>query len=77
MKNADIELIKKEISNFWDYYNSGNTLPIETKKYVDQTLMLLDNGSIRICEKKEGVWIVHQWIKKQFYFHLKFMIILL
>ena len=31
MKNADIELIKKEISNFWDYYNSGNTLPIETK----------------------------------------------
>ena len=26
--------------------------------------MLLDNGSIRICEKKEGVWIVHQWIKK-------------
>ena len=64
MKNADIELIKKEISNCWDYYNGGNTLPIETKKYVDQTLMLLDNGSIRICEKKEGVWIVHQWIKK-------------
>ena len=74
MKNADIELIKKEISNFWDYYNGGNTLPIETKKYVDQTLMLLDNGFIRICEKKEGVWIVHQWIKKAILLSFKILL---
>ena len=34
MKNADIELIKKEISNCWDYYNGGNTLPTETKTHA-------------------------------------------
>ena len=48
MKNADIELIKKEISNCWNHHNDGKTLPKDTKKYVDQTLSLLDNGFIRI-----------------------------
>ena len=76
MKNADIELIKKK------FQISGTIIiveytPYKNKKICRLILMLLDNGSIRICEKKEGVWIVHQWIKKQFYFHLKFMIILL
>ena len=56
MKNADIELIKKEISNCWNHHNDGKTLPKDTKKYVDQTLSLLDNGFIRICERKGGVW---------------------
>jgi len=36
----------------------------EVRDAVNQTLAALDAGQIRICEKKDGVWQVNQWIKK-------------
>lgn len=36
----------------------------EIRDVVNQTLALLDRGEIRICEKKEDIWQVNQWIKK-------------
>jgi len=31
---------------------------------VEKTLNLLDNGQIRVAEKKDGDWVVNQWAKK-------------
>ena len=36
----------------------------EIRDAVDNTLNQLDNGTIRVCEKKDNEWIVNQWIKK-------------
>lgn len=36
----------------------------EIREAVNKSLALLDAGQIRICEKKDGVWQVNQWIKK-------------
>ncbi|NBV06839.1 MAG: 2,3,4,5-tetrahydropyridine-2,6-dicarboxylate N-succinyltransferase [Proteobacteria bacterium] len=36
----------------------------EIRDAVNQTLTLLDHGEIRICEKKNDIWQVNQWIKK-------------
>jgi 2,3,4,5-tetrahydropyridine-2-carboxylate N-succinyltransferase len=36
----------------------------ETRDAVNETLNALDAGKIRVCEKKDGVWQVNQWIKK-------------
>ena len=36
----------------------------EVRDAVNETLALLDSGRIRICEKKNDVWQVNQWIKK-------------
>ncbi len=36
----------------------------ETRDAVNQTLALLDAGTLRICEKKDSVWQVNQWVKK-------------
>ena len=36
----------------------------EIRDAVNETLSLLDSGKIRICEKKNDVWQVNQWIKK-------------
>ncbi len=36
----------------------------EVREAVSQTLAALDSGQIRICEKKDGIWQVNQWIKK-------------
>ncbi|MBK4775571.1 2,3,4,5-tetrahydropyridine-2,6-dicarboxylate N-succinyltransferase [Candidatus Pantoea edessiphila] len=51
-----------------DAFENKNNLTIEiieeVKHAVDQTINLLDNGILRVAEKKEGKWITNQWIKK-------------
>lgn len=41
-----------------------NKAPQQTQQAVQQTLALLDTGKIRVAEKIQGQWQVHQWIKK-------------
>lgn len=36
----------------------------ELREAVEESLRLLDNGAVRVAEKKDGQWIVHQWLKK-------------
>lgn len=36
----------------------------EVRSAVNETLSLLDEGNLRICEKINGVWQVNQWVKK-------------
>lgn len=36
----------------------------EVRDAVERALALLDNGNARVAEKKDGAWIVHQWLKK-------------
>ncbi len=36
----------------------------EIRDAVNQTLAALDAGEIRVCEKKNDIWQVNQWIKK-------------
>ncbi len=36
----------------------------ELKSAVDEALAGLDNGSLRVAEKKDGDWIVNEWLKK-------------
>ncbi|MEO5572962.1 MAG: 2,3,4,5-tetrahydropyridine-2,6-dicarboxylate N-succinyltransferase [Gammaproteobacteria bacterium] len=34
------------------------------KDAVNEAINLLDSGTLRVAEKKDGVWIVNQWLKK-------------
>jgi 2,3,4,5-tetrahydropyridine-2-carboxylate N-succinyltransferase len=38
--------------------------PHELGVALDETLDLLDRGAVRVAEKRDGRWIVHQWLKK-------------
>jgi 2,3,4,5-tetrahydropyridine-2-carboxylate N-succinyltransferase len=38
--------------------------PAEVRAAVEQAIQGLDNGSLRVAEKIEGEWVVHQWLKK-------------
>ncbi len=59
---ADLESI---IETAWE---SRDKISPKTKgparKAVDQVLLLLDQGKARVAEKKDGEWIVNQWLKK-------------
>ena len=39
-------------------------VPQELAAALDESLELLDRGEARLAEKRDGEWIVHQWLKK-------------
>lgn len=43
---------------------SSNDCPQDIRDAVSEALAGLDNGSFRVAEKRDGEWIVHQWLKK-------------
>jgi len=36
----------------------------EIRDAVDETLTLLERGEMRVAEKRDGEWVVNQWLKK-------------
>lgn len=45
-----------------DLYSAATEGPVRSA--VEETLVALDNGALRVAEKLSGEWIVHQWLKK-------------
>jgi len=43
---------------------TAGQLPAELKSAIDEALAGLNDGSLRVAEKQDGNWIVHQWLKK-------------
>jgi 2,3,4,5-tetrahydropyridine-2,6-dicarboxylate N-succinyltransferase len=43
---------------------SPKKAPAAVKKAVQQALVLLDSGKARVAEKRDGRWVVNQWLKK-------------
>ncbi|VAX76576.1 2,3,4,5-tetrahydropyridine-2,6-dicarboxylate N-succinyltransferase [Serratia symbiotica] len=35
-----------------------------TREAVNQVICLLDNGVLRVAEKRDDQWVIHQWLKK-------------
>lgn len=43
---------------------NAQNCPQDIRDVVNDTLARLDNGSLRVAEKINGEWVVHQWAKK-------------
>ena len=54
-------------------YDSGD--PQAAKDVVEQAIALLDRGEVRSAEKRDGEWVVNEWVKKAIllYFRLRGM----
>ncbi|MES2253055.1 MAG: 2,3,4,5-tetrahydropyridine-2,6-dicarboxylate N-succinyltransferase [Pseudomonadota bacterium] len=48
------------INAAWDGSPLDNVIAIDVNAVLDQ----LDIGALRVCEKIDGIWQTHQWIKK-------------
>ncbi len=61
---------EKEIADLIDQYYAqreqwrGKQAPEEFRCAVEQAIEGLDAGSLRVAEKRDGVWVVHEWLKK-------------
>ena len=57
--------LEKEINNLWD--KREKLTPRSNKKIIKpiiDTIQLIDNGNIRVAEKKSNKWKINEWIKK-------------
>lgn len=60
-----IAKIESVINAAWENRSEiSPTTQGESREAVIAALQQLDNGSARVAEKKDGAWIVHQWLKK-------------
>ena len=65
MTDLTLDDLRTEIEAGWekraelDPHTRG---PIRTA--VDETLLRLDSGAARVAEKRDGDWVVHQWLKQ-------------
>ena len=57
---------QEAIEQAWEQRSQLNSesAPQALRDAIDQTLAQLDTGRLRVAEKREGAWIVHQWLKK-------------
>lgn len=63
MSEQDIKTVIEHAFEKRDIYHSQNT-PKELKDAVISVLEDLDNGHLRVAEKIESGWQVHEWLKK-------------
>jgi 2,3,4,5-tetrahydropyridine-2,6-dicarboxylate N-succinyltransferase len=52
------------IQLFENSQQPGFTFSEDDKKVVRAVIEQLDQGNIRVCEKKNNIWITNEWIKK-------------
>ncbi|MGI9548828.1 MAG: 2,3,4,5-tetrahydropyridine-2,6-dicarboxylate N-succinyltransferase [Bdellovibrionales bacterium] len=50
---------------------STNQITPEVEILVEETIENLDQGKIRVCEKKSNEWVVHGWIKEAILLYFK------
>jgi len=60
----NLEKIEKSINEAFENKAKLDTSNKEVTELIRETIDLLDNGRIRVAEKKSDKWQVNQWIKK-------------
>lgn len=62
-----VEKYINEIENIWlarDNLNKASGEFITAAGIVQEVMLLLDSGTVRVCEKIAGSWLVNEWLKK-------------
>jgi 2,3,4,5-tetrahydropyridine-2-carboxylate N-succinyltransferase len=59
------EDLERAVDGAWEEREGlGPDTKGEARDAVEQALDLLDSGQLRVAEKIDGAWVVHQWAKK-------------
>jgi 2,3,4,5-tetrahydropyridine-2-carboxylate N-succinyltransferase len=58
--------LESTISEAWEHRASlsPTAAPPELRSAVNDVIDRLDAGDLRVAEKRDGEWVVHQWVKK-------------
>ena len=66
MSMIDIDRLKPLIESAFERRTeiTSKTVSRDTFAAIEGAVELLDRGTLRVAEKRDGEWIVHQWLKK-------------
>ena len=66
--------MNKKIKIIEDGFNSNlkNVNVKELEEIVEETIIALNEGSIRVAEKNDKTWVVNEWVKKAILLSFKF-----
>ncbi|MBX2833696.1 MAG: 2,3,4,5-tetrahydropyridine-2,6-dicarboxylate N-succinyltransferase [Micavibrio sp.] len=65
MTNSAYAQLETSIEAAWDARDTLNSESKgESRDAIEQALSMLDSGKLRVAEKTDGKWHVHQWAKK-------------
>ncbi|MCX4162096.1 MULTISPECIES: 2,3,4,5-tetrahydropyridine-2,6-dicarboxylate N-succinyltransferase [Paraburkholderia] len=58
--------LQQIIDNAWENRTelSPKAAPADVREAVAHAIEQLDRGTLRVAEKKDGTWVVNQWLKK-------------
>ena len=58
--------LQQTIDHAWERRTelSPKSAPVEVRDAVAAVIARLNDGSLRVAEKRDGDWVVHQWVKK-------------
>ena len=58
--------LQQTIDQAWEHRTglSPKSAPVEVRDAVAAVIARLNDGSLRVAEKRDGDWVVHQWVKK-------------
>ena len=56
--------LEAAIEQAWDARDTVTPGSTEVRGVVEQVVELLDAGTLRVAEKRDGEWVVNQWMKK-------------
>ena len=58
--------LQQTIDQAWERRHelSPKSAPVEVRDAVSAVIARLNDGSLRVAEKRDGDWVVHQWVKK-------------
>jgi len=57
-----MDTLKRKIEEAW--IDKKLTKLSDYQDVIKKVIDLLDKGEVRVCEKKDNIWIVNNWIKK-------------
>lgn len=63
--------MKNQISEIYDNSAQGKEISSEQQKQILSVVDSIDKGTLRVCEKIDGNWITHEWVKKAILLYFK------
>jgi 2,3,4,5-tetrahydropyridine-2-carboxylate N-succinyltransferase len=67
---------QQAIESIYQKVQSGTALtdlPAAETQHIESVIRGLDNGSLRVCEKVQGQWVTHAWIKQAILLYFRWM----
>ncbi len=63
--------MQTQITELYEKSAGGSEITIEEEQLITLVIQKIDQGELRVCDKVDGVWLTHEWVKKAILLYFK------